>query len=167
MTTATMQKRVCLESKFLDSSIRDHLLSKLQRVVATECTQEYGHILGVRRIVDILSHEIDRANSDNVFTVRFEADTLKPEKGTVLNGTVCMVYKDGIFITVHGRQKMLIPRMYLKEYEFDEALQCYRSLEESTTISEGDEVEAVVTAAQYSKNTFSCFGSLRVDSNVN
>ena len=161
MTTATMQKRVCLESKYLDSRIRDHLLSKLQTAVISDCTQEYGHILGVKRIVAIISHEIDRANSDNVFTVKFEADTLKPDKGTVLNGIVCMVYKDGIFITVQGRQKMLIPRMYLKEYEFDEGLQCYRSLEGGNTISDGDEVEAVVTASQYSKNTFSCFGSLR------
>jgi DNA-directed RNA polymerase subunit E'/Rpb7 len=162
MNTVIMQKRICLESKYLNSKINDHIFEKLQRVISTECTQEHGHIIKVNKVLAILSHEIDRANSENVFTVQFEADTLKPEKNTIMSGKVCMVYKDGIFITVMNRQKMLIPSMYLNDYNFDDVNQCYRSKNDDTIIiSEGDEATAVVTASQYSKNNFSCFGSLK------
>jgi DNA-directed RNA polymerase subunit E'/Rpb7 len=162
MNTVIIDKRICLESKYLNSKINDHIFDKLQIVVSSECTKEHGHIIKVNKVIAIISHEIDRANSENVFTVQFEADTLKPEKNTIMTGKVCMVYKDGIFITVMNRQKMLIPRMYLNDYNFDEVNECYRFKNDDTiTISEGDDAEAVVTASQYSKNNFSCFGSLK------
>lgn len=158
--TVTMEKKICLESRYLDHNIRDHLLSKLQQTLSTDCTKDIGHIIGVTKLVNILHHEIDRANGANVFTVSFEAETLKPDPGTTLSGTVCMIYKDGVFIDVLvGRQKMLIPKIYLKTYTFDETVPCYTN-DEGKSINMGDILMANVTASQYNNKTFSCFGSI-------
>ena len=91
--------------------------------------------------------------------MRFEAEALKPDTGMVLTGDVCMVYKDGIFLEVlKGRQKMLVPKLYLKEYTFDESVPCYRNGDD--IIKAGDVISAMVTASQYNNNTFSCFRSI-------
>jgi len=160
MTKVTIEKRVHLESKFLDCDIVKHLLLKLQNLTSQECTKKYGYILDIDSNIEIVSHEISRANTVNVFLVSFQAEILKPVAGDRMVGTVCMVYKDGIFIIIKNKQKMLIPNIFLKEYIFNEVEGFYINDIGSKLIKEGDEIEAIVTAAQYNKNNFSCFGSL-------
>jgi DNA-directed RNA polymerase subunit E'/Rpb7 len=158
MNSILIDKRICLESKFLDGEIRKHLFNKLKIITQKECTKEYGYIVKVEKIISILDHEIGRANTDNIFLVRFSALTLKPESGKKMVGTVCMVYRDGIFITIMGKQKMLIPKSYLTNYKFNDVNCCYEN--DNHTIRNEDEISAIVTAVQYNKQNFSCFGSL-------
>ena len=153
-----IEKRVVLESKFLDSNYKSHLLSKLKSNITLECTEEYGHIIDIIKIIDIISHKIDRTNSDNIFNVRFEAETIKPIPGKIMEGTVCMIYKDGIFISIMDRQKMLIPSTLLKGYRFDDTIPSYS--DGMNTIMMDNIVKAKVTAVKYNKQNFSCFGSL-------
>ena len=160
MTKVTIEKRVHLESKFLDCDIVNHLFQKLQRITSQECSKKYGYILDIDDNIEIISQEISRANTDNIFFVRFQAEILKPVAGDRMLGTVCMVYKDGIFIIIKNKQKMLIPKIFLKEYTFNELEGFYMNDIGSKLIKEGDEIGAIVTAAQYNKNNFSCFGSL-------
>jgi DNA-directed RNA polymerase subunit E'/Rpb7 len=147
-----IQKRVYLEPKYLDQNIMDHLFVKITEDTFGECTKEYGHILSVKRIVEIVNNE------DTIFTVRFEAVTLKPETGVKYTGVVCMVYKDGIFISVEGTQKMLIPSITLKGYTFEDVSGAY--VNGDKCIKEGDTVDVNVTASKYNRQSFSCFGSL-------
>jgi DNA-directed RNA polymerase subunit E'/Rpb7 len=130
----------------------DHLLTKIIEETFGECSKEHGHILSVKRIMEILNNE------DTIFSVRFEADTLKPEAGAKFTGVVCMVYKDGIFVNVAEKQKMLIPAITLKGYTFDDVTGTY--VKGKTKIKEGDEIQVVVTAVKYNKQSFSCVGSL-------
>jgi len=147
-----INKRVYLEPKFLDENIMDHLLSKIREISVGQCTKDYGHILKVNRIVEVLGNE------DTIFTVLFEAETLKPTVGNKFSGTVCMLYKDGIFAQISEKQKMLIPAISIKGYTYDEASQTYLSGKKKIKV--GDMIEAVVTASQYSKQNFSCIGCL-------
>ena len=160
MAKVTIEKKIHLESKFLDWNINKHLFQKLQHITSQECSKKYGYILDIDANVEIISQEISRANTDNIFFVSFQAEILKPVAGNLMVGIVCMVYKDGIFIIIKNRQKMLIPKIFLKEYTFNEVEGYYINDIGSKLIKEGDEIEAIVTAAQYNKNNFSCFGSL-------
>lgn len=152
MTIVTIKRRVYLKPQYLDQNIMKHLLTTLKNNVIGECTKEYGHILSVERIVEIVD------NQDCIFTILFEANTLKPEAGKKLTGVVCMIYKDGIFINVKEKQKMLIPALTLKEYRFDYVSRTY--INGTKRIEEGDIVDALVTAARYNNKNFSCFGSI-------
>ena len=159
MSEDVIEKRIVLESKYLNSKYMQHLLEKLKIIVSSECTEEYGHIIDVKEILEILSHKIDRTNSDNIFNVKFLATTLKPVAGKIMEGVVCMIYKDGIFITIMDRQKMLIPSVLLKGYKFDDKIPSYS--DGMKTIMLGNIIQAKVTAVKYNKKNFSCFGSLK------
>lgn len=147
-----IERRIYLEPRYLDQNIMSHLLAKIIEETSNECTKEYGHILSVKRIVEVINIE------DTIFTVRFEAETLKPEPGAKFTGIVCMVYKDGIFVNIADKQKMLIPSITLKGYIFDDNLEQY--VKNKIKIKEGDEIQVIVTATKYNKQNFSCVGSL-------
>lgn len=152
MKNAIITRRVYLDPKFLDSNIMDHLLKRCSELSVGECTKEHGHILSVSKIIKVLNNE------DTIFTVQFEAETLKPSVGDKLSGKVCMLYKDGIFVQVSDRQKMLIPAITIKGYTYDDSSHTY--FNGNKKITEGDIIEAIVTASQYSKQNFSCISSL-------
>jgi DNA-directed RNA polymerase subunit E'/Rpb7 len=86
-----IEKRVVLESKYLNNNYKTHLLTKIKSNITSECTEDYGHIIDIIKIIDIISHKIDRTNSDNIFNIRFEAKTLKPTPGKIMEGVVCMI----------------------------------------------------------------------------
>lgn len=153
-----IEKRIVLESKFLDSNYKSHLLFKLKSDISFDCTEEYGHIIDIIQILSIISHKIDRTNSDNIFNIKFEAETLKPLPNQIMEGNVCMIYKDGIFISIMDRQKMLIPSTLLKGYRFDDTIPSYS--DGMNVIMMGNIIKAKVTAVKYNKQNFSCFGSL-------
>lgn len=159
METVTILRRICLESCYLDQSIMDHLLHKLERTIVGECTKEYGHIIAVSKITRIINQEIGRINVENIFNLEFDALILNPKKGTEVVGTVCMLYKDGIFISILDRQKMLIPTTSLSGYTFDSASNTYKNGTRSIVV--GDSIEAIITASQYNDGSFSCLGTLK------
>lgn len=147
-----INKRVYLEPRFLDENIMIHLLAKITEISVGQCTKDHGHILTVNRIVEVLGNE------DTIFNVIFEAETLKPTVGDKFSGTVCMLYKDGIFAQISEKQKMLIPSISIKGYTYDESCQTYSNGKKKIKV--GDTIEAIVTASQYNKQSFSCIGCL-------
>jgi DNA-directed RNA polymerase subunit E'/Rpb7 len=150
--TVIISRRVYLEPQFLDENIMTHLLAKIVEITNKECTKDYGHILSVNRLVKVVNLE------DTIFTVEFEAETLKPTVGDKLSGNVCMLYKDGIFVQVSEKQKMLIPSLSIKGYVYDETTHTYSN--GKNKIKDGDKINAIVTASQYNKQNFSCIGCL-------
>lgn len=162
MDTTIIEKRICLESRFLDSNYEQHLLNKANQDTKNECSQKYGFIIRIVKIDKILDHEINRVNADNVFTVKFEAETLKPEPDKIFRGSVCMVYKDGIFINVLNKQKILIPAYVLADnYSFNEEKNLYISNNDpDDIIKEGTILNVKITASQYNNLNFSCFGTI-------
>jgi DNA-directed RNA polymerase subunit E'/Rpb7 len=147
-----IKKRVYLDPQYLDENIMNHLLKKINELYVGECSKEYGHILSIIQILKIIDNE------DTIFTVLIEAETLKPDVGIILEGTVCMLFKDGIFTQISEKQKMLIPNLTIKGYTYDETSQTYSNGKKK--IKEGDKIQAVVTASQYNKKNFSCIGCL-------
>ena len=162
MDTTVIEKRICLESKFLNSNYEQHILDKANQDTKNECSQNYGFIIRIIRILDILDHEIIRVNADNVFTVKFEAESLKPEPDKIFRGSVCMIYKDGIFINVLDKQKILIPAYTLADaYDFNLEKNSYVGKDdEDDVIKEGTVLSVKITASQYNNLNFSCFGTI-------
>ncbi len=166
METVTITRRICLPSRYLDSNINIHLLRELSNNTKNECSKEYGHIISIKNIQRIVDHKIGRANADNVFTLEFKALTLNPKIGMEVCGTVCMIYKDGIFINIMDKQKMLIPALTLTgeeddddNYGFDIITGHYKVA--GNWIKVGTDIKAVVTASQYNNGLFSCLGYLK------
>jgi DNA-directed RNA polymerase subunit E'/Rpb7 len=158
MNTATLKKRIILESKYLTSDIESHICNKLIEVVKDECSKDYGYILEIEKITKIENHEIGRVNFDNIFTVVFEAKTLNPLPNSEFDAVVCLIYKDGIFVNIYDKQKMLIPRKNIIDYIFNENENTYTRDDKKIEID--SKVKVKITASQYRKKSFSCFGTL-------
>lgn len=148
-------RRVCLDPMCLDQNILDHLLQKIRDSTENECTKEYGYILSVDRLVEIEDNYVSAANSDIVFIVRFKARTLKPDMGTELSGVVCMVVTHGVFLSVKDKMKVLVP---MPGYTFDSENSCYTK--DDVIIKNGDTLSVRIIGSKYSKQNFSCYGSL-------
>ena len=158
MNKVTLEKRIILESKYLTRDIKQHICNKLVEITKEECSKDYGYIIEIIKILDIKGHEIGRVNFDNIFTVIFEAYILNPVAGAEFEGTVCLIYKDGIFVNIYDKQKMLIPRDNIQDYVFDENKNIY--IKGDVIISQDSKLKVKVTASQYRKKSFSCFGTL-------
>ena len=153
METTIIRKRITLAPKYFTSKIRRHILEKLTEDTATECTETYGYV------IEIIDNEVTIVeNSGNTFLVEFQAKTLKPEKGKKLTGRICMVYKDGIFIEVLERQKVLISRQSLTGYIFDEITQTYTKGKK--VLAEDTEATVTIVNTKYKNNAYSCFGTI-------
>ena len=157
--TIIIEKKICLNSKYLNSNIYKHLLDTLINITSEMCTQD-GYILKINRIVDILNHTIGRTNNDNIFNIKFEATIFKPQKDMKVTGTVCMIYKDGIFINIIDKQKMLIPTNNLKEYEYIEKSNIYKHKNTKNIITIGDNIKCIIKAVGYINKSYSCFGEI-------
>ena len=157
--TIIIEKKICLNSKYLNSNIYKHLLDTLINITSEMCTQD-GYILKINRIVDILNHTIGRTNNDNIFNIKFEADIFKPQKNMKVTGNVCMIYKDGIFINIIDKQKMLIPTNNLKEYEYIEKSNIYKHKNTKNIITIGDNIKCIIKAVGYINKSYSCFGEI-------
>lgn len=152
MSTTRITLPINIHPKYLDSNLKKRIVKIIEEKVGTKCTKEYGYILQVLEPITIDSF------IDTRMTVTFTAKTLKPEKGEKMTGVVCMLYKDGIFMEVEGRQRVLVPKTTLQAYTYDELSKTYTG--PSRTIREGDEITVLIQATKYDKNQFSCFGKL-------
>ena len=158
MNIVKIKKRILLESKYLSSDINKYICQNLIKITENECSKDYGYIIEIIKIIDIQEHEIGRVNFDNIFTVLFEAKILNPVPDTEFDAIVCLIYKDGIFVNIHNKQKMLIPRKNIEEYDFNEEKNRYET--KTSQIKLDDKVRVKITASQYRKKSFSCFGTL-------
>lgn len=156
--TTIITRRICLESKFLDSNILRHIFNKIVDLTKNECTKEYGYIINIKRIISIDDSCISAASSDNVFTITFEAITIKPEIGSVLEGIVCMIFPNGILLNIEDKMKFLIPLSSLIGYELNKQ-ECFY-FNEKRKISKNDRVSVSVMDVKYKNQTFMCFGNL-------
>ena len=156
--TIILERRICIDHKFLDSNIHSYLFEKIKEITLNECSKENGYILSVIKIIKIKDNYISNANCDNIFTVLFEVENLKPENGKQFEGEVCMIFGGGIFINVRKKQKILIPISNLKNYVFTQSLKQFKN--DKTIIKEGDILNVEVIGTKYTKQSFSCFGKL-------
>lgn len=158
-----ISKRICVEPEYLDTNIVQHIYNKIKKNILDEnsvenCTEKYGYILDVKKIISIEDNYISNVNCENVFTVVFEVDNLKPENGKQFTGKICMIYTGGIFLIIKNKQKVLIPFSTLKDYIFDSSNKCFKKGKKIINI--GDVIDVIITGTKYNNKTFSCFGTL-------
>ena len=154
-----LDRRICLDAQYLDANYKDVLLAKMREETGCECTEKYGHITSVKRIVKIVDNYVSNVNCDVIFLVRFEVITLKPEVGDVMVGDVCMVFEGGIFLDIDNRQKVLISADSLgDDYVYKHHDKEFVMKDHAICI--GDRLKFEILGSRYKTNTFSCFGRL-------
>lgn len=158
MSNVIIERRICVDPQYLNKNIKLAIFEKIKESSKNECTKENGYILDVIKIIKIKDNYISNVNSEIVFIVEFEVNTLKPEIGKKLSGNVCMVFSGGLFINVKDKIKVLVPINSLKKYNFDPTKKNF--FNKTSKIEEGDLISIVITGIKYAKKNFSCFGEI-------
>lgn len=153
-----IKQKVSIDAMYLDKDIEDHILLKLKKTMEGRCTFDNGYIITVNKIINVGSNTIGSANSLIIFDITYEANTLRPEKGVVLSGKVCMVFKHGIFVDICGKMKVLVPSNFIEGYEYQQDSNSFTFLE--SIIKNDVEVSVDIVDMKYDKKQFSCIGKL-------
>lgn len=159
MSRITIDKKICIEPKFLDSKLLSHLYSKIQEQMIGKCDKNYGYILKVYESINILENIVSSAGAGIFFNVRFDIKVLKPKIGAVYQGIVCMIFQEGLFVEVSNKMKVLIRIDKMDGYKYSKTKQIFKKDEH--TISKGDKIEVIIEMIKYEKQNFNCIGSLK------
>lgn len=157
-----LQKKITIESQYLDSNIKENILKKLKIITNNECSKEYGYYINIIKINNILDNYIS-SNCENIFIVEFDAEILKPEIGKKYEGKVCMLFGGGIFLNVLNRLKILIPLSTITDYEYNPLKNNFTNKKNGKVIILNDDLKVIISGTKYSKQNFSCFGKLLED----
>ena len=146
-----LTKTIYVEPKFLNKNVRENILQVLKDNVNEDCTKDYGYILNIK------NYKIIKSEQD-IYTLEFEARTLKPEKDKEYTCKVCMITKDGIFGVIDDKQKILIPSSKMKEYKYNDIKNNFTNMESEINID--NMLDVKVTDVMYSDKRLSCIGIL-------
>jgi DNA-directed RNA polymerase subunit E'/Rpb7 len=153
-----IKQKVSIDAMYLDKNFKYHILVKLKKTMEGRCTFDNGYIITVNKIINVGSNTIGSANSLIIFDITYEANTLRPEKGVLLTGKVCMVFKHGIFVDICGKMKVLVPSNFIKGYEYQQDSNSFTFLK--SIIKNDVEVSVDIVDMKYDKKQFSCIGKL-------
>ena len=155
----TLNRIISLDPQYLDSNFKQHILNKLIDVSINECTKENGYFLKIIKLNKIINNYIS-SDSQIIFNIEYDVETLKPETNKIFEGNVCMVFSGGIFLSIKNKMKVLIHNSCLNDFEYKQSDNNFYNKKNKETIKENDILNICISGVKYSKNNFSCFGKL-------
>lgn len=161
-TLNLIKKRICLEPEYLDHNYKAYLFKKIKDNIQNECDKEHGYYIDLKRIIKI-DDNIITSNSQIIFNVEFEAETLLPEKDKEIEGAICMIFPSGVFINVKNKLKILLPISELSSYAYDQKSNSFISKDIKSrykSLNKDDNIIIKILDLKYSKKQFSCFGKI-------
>ena len=161
-TLRIIKKNIALDPQFLDNNYKTYLLKKLKDIIKNECNKEYGYYLDLKRIVCIKDNSIT-SNSEIIFTIEFEVETLLPVKDKEFEGTICMIFVSGVFVNIKNKLKVLLPITELKNYTYCNLTNTFISNDENSRykiLKKNENIRIKILDLKYSKKQFSCFGKI-------
>jgi DNA-directed RNA polymerase subunit E'/Rpb7 len=178
-STRTITRRVCVEASSLTSDIRKYIFDKLEKETKNECTVENGYFIRIKKIVDIKDSYISNANSDIIFSIDFEAETIKPEVGSVFEGVVWKIFEKGLFVIVEDRLRILValPALEKEGYKLENNARGFggggggvadvpfylrrAAAAPTAEIRVGSKLSVIIRGVKFNKG-FTCYADLKV-----
>jgi DNA-directed RNA polymerase subunit E'/Rpb7 len=159
-----IQQLVSLDAKYLDHNLPIHLLNRVRELFEKKCVKKYGYVLEIQSLSSVNGNIISSGTSRANFDVSFNALTLKPEKGSEFEGTVCMCLESGVLVQIQNVMRVLIPdqQLELLGFTFDNVAKIFaRSVNgKVSTVEAGMLVNVKITQIKYEKRQFHCIGKL-------
>jgi DNA-directed RNA polymerase subunit E'/Rpb7 len=159
MSRITVDKKICIEPKFLDSKLLSHIYTRIVDQMVGKCDQNYGYILKVYESITILENSLATASTGVFFNVRFDIKILKPKIKGSYSGIVCMIFQEGIFVEVSNKMKVLIRTNEMDGYKYSKSKNIFKKNDK--TISKDDTLDITIEMIKYEKQHFNCIGSLK------
>ena len=158
-----LKQRLVIENCYLGKDLQSSIFTRLKEVAENECSKEFGYIIKVNKLIKIVDNYISNVNSELIFIVEFEAETIKPEIGSIYEDDIFLVLRGGIFFHISNKFKVLIPPNSLDDYTFNADKKSYVNKNDSSIVlSKGEKCKIKITGIRYMNKKFDCFGELVV-----
>ena len=156
MEDQILVEKIILESKYINKDIKKNILNILKKL-KEECTEKYGYIIDIIKIIKIIDNKILDNTGDILITVKFSAKILKPKIDIELNAKINMVFNHGIFCE-YIHLPILIPYTKLKDFEYQDK----KFIKGDKILKIGDDINVKLTDIRYHKKKFNCIASLKI-----
>ena len=156
MEEQILVEKIILESKYINNNIQNSILNKLEKLTDI-CTEKYGYIIDIIKIIEIIDNKILDNTGDILFTIKFRAKILKPILDLELNAKINMIFNHGIFCQ-YIHLPILIPYTKLKDFEYKDK----KFIKDDVELKIGDNINVKLTDIRYHKKKFNCIASLKV-----
>ena len=156
-----IKRQVSLKPEELSGCVKNNIMKKLESIIKTgECSYDNGYILEIKRILNFNNNYISNATNMIVFTVVFEAITLNPKIGSLLNGTVVSIHTSGIFVEIKEKIKVLVSESNMDGMIYDVNTLTYISKVRKGVVKKNDIVSIKISDIRYQNKKISCIGIL-------
>ena len=108
--------RFCLAPEHFDAQYKTHLLRSIRDRYENKSFKEYGYILEIKGINEILNEEIMSMVPNVFFMVKVNALLYRPKVGDHLEVKIDKIFHHGIFI-MEDKVRILIPIALCAKYE--------------------------------------------------
>ena len=161
MSKITIEKKICIEPKYINQNILDNIKNILNDKYLNKCDNQYGYILKIYDNIHIIDNIVSTTSSGVYFYIKFSIKYLKPEIGNTYEGKVCMISNNAILVDfLDGKVKSIISKDKMGKFIYNKDELCFRN--GNNTISKNSIVNFKIDMIKYEKNTFNCIGSLKI-----
>lgn len=87
----------------------EHLLERFQKRYTNTCSKEYGFILNILRVEQVLSTRISIYNANIIVECEIEVECLIPKAGETAEGIIQQIFPQGLILLVENCMKVFIP----------------------------------------------------------
>jgi DNA-directed RNA polymerase subunit E'/Rpb7 len=169
-----ISSKINLDPVFLDSNIKNHIFSIIEKEYKDKCFKEYGFILNIIRIISFNENCILNTNSKIIFNVIFEVENLKLNINDEISGKILYLDKNCVLFTISKIKdiaKVLIPSYNMNGYIYsgdnksidrinDEKFYVHKD-NSKIKYKKGDTIKAIITNLRYNNNNFDYIASLK------
>ena len=130
MESVIIERKLYLHPKFFNKDILSNIETEAKKTFLYECSEQYGYIMKINRIVRIKDNKISNTTSNCIFTVILEIEVIKPQIGNIYEGVICASLSYGLLININEKIKVFVPEV-------------------NNTYSVGDKVKIQINGLQY------------------
>jgi DNA-directed RNA polymerase II subunit RPB7 len=156
-----MTSQISVHPSKFDDQIREYIKEELFSTKKGECTEEYGYILAVNKIVSIGAGVISNTYGHIHFTVEYVVETYKPRAGDKTNGKITTILDGGFFIDSKN-VRIFIPFVRLPKGSdiVNDGNDSKIRLESGKEYRKGDFTDVFIVSVRYDEQQFKCIGEI-------
>lgn len=153
--------RFCLSPQYLDKNYKSHLLRFIKEKYENKSFKEYGYILEVVELKNILKEEIMSMIPNVFFMIDIVIRVYKPMVGDKLDVVIDKMFPHGIFM-MEDKIRILIPINLCPGFQIEKDFSSFYLAELSTKkiYRKGEHLKVELVEVRFEKDGFSCIGSI-------
>ena len=153
--------RFCLAPEYFDAKYKDHLLRAIREKYENKSFKEFGFILEIPRILQILNEEVMSMVPNVFFMVKVEALLYMPNVRDQLEVKIDKIFPHGVFI-MEDKVRILIPLALCPLYKVEKDFSSFYLLNTEThkVYRRDDVIKVELVELRFEKDGFSCIASI-------